>query len=84
MVVKTKSDYGFAFPIIPALACVVAISCIAISYTIAVDLHHVEPFPKTDITHTMIKYPEYIFNRIGFITSCLLMTFTWYLVAWFL
>lgn len=29
----------------------------------------VPPFPQTDITHTAIKYPEYVIFRIGLMVA---------------
>jgi hypothetical protein len=83
-VVSVKKEYGVAFAVIPFLAALVAIVNILISYHIAVNQGNADPFPYTDITHTMIHWPEYLFGRIGLITSSLLMVFTWYIVAWFL
>ena len=56
---------GINFQFFPTLAALVAMVTIAITYTIAYRDGHVKKWPATDITHTMIKYPEYMVGRVG-------------------
>jgi len=39
----------------------------------------VDPFPKTDITHCGLKFPEYIVFRIGLLSVIPLFVFSWQL-----
>ncbi len=63
----------------PILAGVIGITSIAISYFIARHLGHVDPFPKTDITHCGIHFPEYISMRIGLLAIIPLFVISWQL-----
>ncbi len=53
---------------------------IIISYKIARSQSDVRPFPWTDITHTGIKYPEYIPLRIGLMVGAALFYLTFQLL----
>lgn len=44
----------------------------------------VPAFPKTDITHTAIKYPEYVIFRIGLMVAPVLFGISFQILKYFL
>jgi hypothetical protein len=63
--------YGFKSSAFPLVGAIVATFTIFATYFVARDKDppDVDPFPKTDITHTAIKYPEYVIFRIGLMVA---------------
>ena len=77
-----KTYIGFNGRMFPLLAGIISAVSILVSYKIAVDDKHVHPFPNTDITHTGIRYPEYIVLRIGLLVAAPLFTLTFQLLKY--
>jgi len=63
---------------IAVAAATLAISTIALCYTVAVSKGDVEPFPNTDITHCALHAPERYFFRIGMLPACTVMIYMWW------
>ena len=78
-----KAYIGFNGRMFPLLAGIISAVSILVSYKIAVDNHDVHPFPNTDITHTGIRYPEYIVLRIGLLVAGPLFTITFQLLKYY-
>lgn len=49
--------FGFKARMFPLFGAVLATITVLWTYIVALHKKHVPPFPKTDITHTAIKYP---------------------------
>lgn len=79
MIVESKKAYGFRGDMFPFLACFIGMTSIGLSYYIARQNGHVDPFPKTDITHCGLGFPEYIPFRIGMLAIIPLFVFSWQL-----
>jgi hypothetical protein len=80
--ISSEKTYGFRGDMFPILACVIGMSSIAISYFIALHYEHIDPFPKTDITHCGIQFPEYIPFRIGLMAIIPLFIISWNLAKY--
>lgn len=74
-----KKAFGFRGDMFPILTCIIGMSSIGMSYFIARHQGHVDPFPKTDITHCGIGFPEYIPFRIGLLSIIPLLVISWQL-----
>jgi hypothetical protein len=70
--------------VVPAFSVVVILATIGYCYVTARQHGHVPPFPKTDITHTLIKYPEYLAGRVGFISITPLIALSYYILMAYL
>ena len=58
-------QYGFNARMFPLLGFIIGVTTVIASYIVARNMGDVPKFPKTDITHTGIKFPEYTIMRIG-------------------
>jgi hypothetical protein len=61
--------FGFKARMFPLIGAVVATVTILWTYQVALHNHDIKPFPQTDITHTAIKYPQYVIFRIGMMVA---------------
>ena len=64
--------FGFKARMFPLYGAIISTITILSTYLVARHYHDVKPFPYTDITHTAIKYPQYVIFRIGMMVSSVL------------
>jgi hypothetical protein len=78
---STTKTFGFRGEMFPFLAGFVGVLSIGSSYYLARSKSppDVDPFPKTDITHCGINFPEYLPFRIGLLSIIPLFIICWYL-----
>lgn len=63
--------FGFKAKMFPLIGAILSTVTILWTYIVARHKypHDVKPFPYTDITHTAIKYPQYVIFRIGMMVT---------------
>lgn len=68
---STHGMFGFKARMFPLLGAVLATITVLWTYIVARHKypHDIKPFPYTDITHTAIKYPQYVIFRIGMMVT---------------
>lgn len=73
-----KGYYGFKGRAFPLIGFILGLGSVLATYFVAVSKTppDVDKFPWTDITHTAIKFPEYIIFRIGMMVAPVVLAIT--------
>lgn len=68
---KNSTMFGFRARMFPLLGAILSTVTIIWTYIVARYKYptDIKPFPYTDITHTAIKYPQYVIFRIGMMVT---------------
>lgn len=79
-----KGYYGFKGRAFPLLGFIIGLGSIMWTYFVARSKTppDVDKFPWTDITHTAIKFPEYIIFRIGMMVCPVLLAITFQILKY--